>query len=146
MDNDVDLILVCGGTNDYWHNQTLLGTLGSIDTSTFYGAVETLITGLINKYPNKKIAFITPFNQYYNGVSCYTKNSYANANLDDFVNVVIELCKIHSIPVLDLFHSSGLDVAHNINVKDLYTQDGVHPNNTGMMYMAHKVVNFINNL
>ena len=51
MDDDLDYVCVLIGIND----STQMGDEDSMDTSTFYGALNTLILGLINKYTTKKI-------------------------------------------------------------------------------------------
>lgn len=50
--NDYALILEGGGT---------VGTIEDTDTSTYYGAYNTVLPYLINKYPTAKIGLIVPF-------------------------------------------------------------------------------------
>ena len=66
MDNDADYVIVFGGTNDEWgisRNEIQMGTEDSIDNTTFNGALNVLMDGLMTKYPKAKIAFITPHNE-----------------------------------------------------------------------------------
>lgn len=51
---DTALVLFEGGRNDY-NVSVPLGTLGDTDSRTFYGALYTMITGLLQKYPNALI-------------------------------------------------------------------------------------------
>ncbi|QWU48086.1 hypothetical protein KPL75_23220 [Bacillus sp. NP247] len=44
MTDDADIITVFGGTNDYGNTVTL-GTINSVDTGTFYGALNVLCAG-----------------------------------------------------------------------------------------------------
>lgn len=56
---DTDYITIKIGINDDSAHQNLpLGTIDSSDTSTFYGAYNTLLTYLITNYPNAKIGLI----------------------------------------------------------------------------------------
>ena len=38
-----------------------MGTLGSTDSTTFYGALDVLINGLKSKYPSARLYLFTPF-------------------------------------------------------------------------------------
>ncbi len=44
MTDDADIITVFGGTNDYGNTVTL-GTINSVDTGAFYGALNILCAG-----------------------------------------------------------------------------------------------------
>ena len=71
--DNVDLIIVFGGTNDYWHKEIALGEFDSTDTSTFCGAINNIINYHCNNNTNKvQLLFVFPFNQYYGGSSCDT--------------------------------------------------------------------------
>ena len=67
MDDDANLIVVFGGTNDYGNGQAPLGEITDTTMFTFYGAVRVLCELLIKKYPNAKIAFIARFRSVIKG-------------------------------------------------------------------------------
>ena len=148
MSNDVDLITVMGGTND---GSVKLGTWNSTDTSTFYGALNVLITGLINKYPNKKIAFFTPIQS----ANCYLTNvANASAELDkksaaDTLSLQLRAeaikrkCKQYAIPCLDLFNESGINGVGGRKTENYRTDDNLHPSVTGNKNMSVVIENFI---
>ncbi|MBQ8415949.1 MAG: SGNH/GDSL hydrolase family protein [Clostridia bacterium] len=55
---DVDVIFVEGGYNDYnWG--TPLGTLDSTDGTTFYGALNLMVSALLEQYPNATVVMHT---------------------------------------------------------------------------------------
>ena len=129
MDDDADLITVFGGVNDYGHNAPL-GSFSVRDNSTFYGGLRTLIEGLLNKYPCKMIYFFTPIK--YRG--CNNKNTQGKT-LEDYVNVVKEICNYYSVPCVDLYNSNSLNPDIDfINTK--YFADGLHPNKDGHLVLA----------
>ena len=129
MDDDADLITVFGGVNDYGHNAPL-GSFSVRDNSTFYGGLRTLIEGLLNKYPSKMIYFFTPIK--YRG--CNNKNTQGKT-LEDYVNVVKEVCNYYSVPCVDLYNSNSLNPDIDfINTK--YFADGLHPNKDGHLVLA----------
>ena len=59
MDNDVDMVCVLGGTNDFGLDVPI-GQFNDITETTFYGALNVLCEGLCRKYSGKTVVFITP--------------------------------------------------------------------------------------
>ena len=129
---DADYITVLGGINDA-NNQLPLGTLGNTDISTFYGALEVLITGLLTKYPGKSIGFITY--PHYQGSERH--RTYANA--------IKEACARYAIPVLDLHSIGGMNTM-TTEFSQMFYSDGLHPNELGQAVMAHKICAFLGTL
>ena len=143
MSDDADIIFVLGGTNDYWTNVPL-GTIESNDTKTFYGALNTLCTGLINKYPNKTIIFGTPPKSWRTN-DTYPNEQNSNGNTPEQFNQAIkEVCAKFSIPVLDLKHTLGIDPEIPVQFTNL-TSDGVHYNNLGYKKLGNVISQFIKN-
>lgn len=148
MSDEADLITVMGSTND---GKVKLGTWDSTDTSTFYGALNVLIQGLINKYPNKKIAFFTPIQS----ATCYITNvANASAELDkksstDTLSLQLRAeaikrkCKQYSIPCLDLFNESGINGVGERKTENYRTNDNLHPSVNGNKNMSIVIENFI---
>jgi len=136
MSDDADYITVFGGTNDWGLGLVEIGTWDDGTSTTVYGAMQTLITGLINKYPTKKIGFILPLpRQVING----------NNTLGDFVAVIKEVCDRYSIPTLDLYHGSGIMPGIPAH-KTALMPDGTHPNAEGHRIIATKIQKFLESL
>ena len=138
MADNADYVIVFGGTNDHGQNMAL-GTKNDTDNSTFYGSLDILIKGLINKYPKARIAFITPLRK---------SNIGANTNgntLEDFVNAIKEKCKEYAIPTLDLYNLSGC-IPQIANFKTNNLPDGLHPNEEYYYVLAKKIAHFIESL
>lgn len=127
---DTDLIISMGGFNDYGQNVPI-GTISDIDNTTFYGALNIFYQKLINKFPTKTILIITPLhanNNTWNGKSDGTQNT-AGHILNDYRLAEINRCEKYSLPYIDGF---SLKLNPNIQaLKDLYFNDGVHPNEVG---------------
>lgn len=88
-------IFVMGGANDY--NLSIpIGTNTDTEITTFKGAVNHIITKLTEKFPMAKIVFGTTYRR----VASYADKPYADA--------MIEVCKLHSIPCLNNYESSGV--------------------------------------
>ena len=95
MDDNLDIIFVMGGANDYNHNVPI-GENNSTDITTFKGALNTMIEGLINKYPKSKIIFATTYRRTAN----YNDKIYADA--------MLEICGLHSIKCINNYTNSGV--------------------------------------
>lgn len=132
IDSTCNLITVFGGTNDFGQS-IALGTLttGTYDTSTFYGALQTLIEGLLSTYPNARIVFITPTQRS----TGKTANGVALL-MSDYVTAIKNACANYNIPIVDVFADSGINVL-NINT---FTSDGTHPNDAGHTRIANLII------
>lgn len=148
MSDEADLITVMGSTND---NAVKLGNWDSTDTSTFYGALNILIQGLINKYPNKKIAFFTPMQQ----ANSYTTN-VANPGLEldkklptDTLSLQLRAeaikrkCNQYSIPCLDLYSISGVNGVGNRKALVYRNNDDTHLSVFGNEYIVAAIESFL---
>lgn len=140
MDNDADLVIVAGGTNDWSHDHTTIGTMGDTSINTFYGAMDTLCKGLLAKYAGKTIIFMTPIKRWANkavGDEYYSANSQG-FTLGDIADAIKEVCAFYGIPVIDMFTECSL----NPLIDEIYTNyipDGSHPNRKGQIVMAKRV-------
>ena len=156
MADDLDLICVWGGVNDHHWTGTPGRPFGNInsptsETNSFYGALKNLCEGLLTKYPNKTIMFITPMKNrgYVSGdKTCYAWNepNEIGKTLKDYRNAIIEVCDYYSIPVLDLYSCGGISPMVTAQDSALLA-DHLHPNTTGNLeVLAPKIASFMNNL
>lgn len=133
------LVYVAAGTNDFRLNVPL-GTIGSLaqtnhSRSTFYGAYRTTIDHLLAQNPGVQIVLATPLQRNNGGYSTTTTNT-AGHMLRDYRSAVFALGDMYSLPVVDLYALSGISE----KTLDLYTTDGLHPNEQGYVQMARVVV------
>lgn len=140
MDKDADLVVVFGGTNDYGHGKAKLGSIDDKDSFTFCGAVKKLLEYLISVYGREKVVFILPTRRFGDD----TPNAANNVSLSVYAAIIKYVCGIYGVKVLDLF-SGGFDKP-TCDSGDVYTADGVHPNDAGHLFIAEKVCNFIKNM
>lgn len=152
MDETADLITVWGGVNDFGYGYgsntgTELGTMGDTSIDTVYGALKTIIEGLITKYPLAKIAFIiTP--PVSNAMGMRSPNA-KGFRLEQYCQAVREVCEYYSIPYLDLYKQSGINEI-NINIMTSNiggtASDGLHPSALAMERIAKKMSAFLRDL
>ena len=141
MDDDADIVVVFGGTNDYGHGNAPIGTFSDRCTSTYYGAWHLLLSGLITKYPDALIAVMTPLHR------CDENNpSVGNGlPLSRYVEIAREVAAYYAVPVLDLYTLSGIQPEHPV-LKAKYCPDGLHPNDAGHRLIADRLAGFLKTL
>lgn len=121
-----DYVLLEGGYNDANPSGlTPMGTLSSgytatLDTSTFYGTLETLLKTAQTKYPSAKTVYV---------IVHRTKRT----QWPDYAEAIKAACDKWSVPCVNLMEQGGL----NSNVDAMlsaYTDSvGVHPNESGYL-------------
>ena len=63
MDEEADVVVVFGGTNDFGHGDTPIGKFEDRCVHSFYGALHMLYIALIEKYPAADIVVLTPLHR-----------------------------------------------------------------------------------
>ena len=137
---DADVIVVAGGTNDWEHADVTLGQMGDTVTTTFYGALDTLCKGLIRKYPDKIIIFMTPIKRS----TYYSPNALGYIQAQ-FADAIKEVCAFYAIPVLDMFEKCTIVPTIEEN-RSQWLVDNTHPNQAGQNYLASMLTGFIASL
>lgn len=144
MDKDADVVGVFGGTNDYGHGDAPIGGSDDATDDTFCGALNTMFTYLTETYPKSFIFVMTPLhraNEKRNTGDGYKKPSLP---LKGYVDLIKLAAEKYSIPVLDLYSVSGICPENEIN-KNVWTVDGLHPNDAGYKKIAGIVRAFLEN-
>ncbi len=136
MDDDAQLIVVFGGTNDYGHGSSPFGTMADRTPDTFYGACHYIMSGLLKKYPSSKIVIMTPIHRC--GEDAPGPNT--EKKLIDYVNAIREVAEYYALPLIDLWANSGIQPNVEV-IKNAYCPDGLHPNDAGHERMAEYIGN-----
>ena len=143
VEDDADLITIYAGINDYGQdNPTEIGTEGSTDLTTFYGAFESLITNLITNHQTAKIVVITPIPQYnfeINNTIVWGDRNDINSlgkSLDDYCNVIKKTCRKYGVFVKDACYESGI-TPRIASQRSEYFKDGLHHNEKGQLVLAN---------
>jgi lysophospholipase L1-like esterase len=144
IDTDFDVITIFGSFNDLeMSSQLPLGDITDTDeTSSICGCINKTISNLYTIKPIVKLGIVTPTPWH------YRKPTVAgNSDAELYVNAIINICKLRSIPILDLFHCSNLrpwdTTFRSIAFRN---SDGVHPNAIGHNLFASQFYEFINKL
>ena len=140
MDPDADVVVVFGGTNDFGHGDAAFGNFSDRTADTFCGALHELYTALLEKYPEAVIMVMTPLHRDTESIP----NMHGKV-LKDYVDMIRQAAEYYSLPVLDLFATSGIQPAVPA-MKGRYMPDGLHPNDAGHVILTNKIVKFIESL
>lgn len=129
--------------DDFGHGDASIGTIDDRTPDTFYGSLHYLYRNLIIKYPDAFIFVITPLHRKdEDNLKGEGKKEKESLPLRDYVKIIRKVADFYSLPVLDLFATSGiypLIPAH----KEKYTADGLHPNDLGHRILAERIIDFI---
>jgi len=139
--SSADLITIYYGINDS-HNKVPIGSIDDTDVSTFYGAYNTTIKYLTEKYPKAKIGIIV-------SNDCETA---------DYPNATVAVAEKWGIPYLDLDGGIGCQTVLGCSSRNpasdeekmqalldqrVSTTNG-HPNELGHQIVSECVENWIN--
>ena len=153
MIDNAEMVFVKGGTNDF--GITALGSMTDRSLTTYRGSLRFLMEGLIEKYPNSQIVFLSPIKRCEGGQTPATKNSAGNT-LNDFADAVVEMAEIYGIHAIDLYKPEELDFTspiisraytdangkwHDSVCEDDRMPDGLHPSGKGHEIMAKYILN-----
>lgn len=151
MDKTADLVIVFGGTNDFWYGDCPIGKRTDTKPDTFYGALNTMIPYLKNAYPNADIVFLTPYQQSKDADETHTykrstHGNFGTGTLSQYRTAMLDRCEYYNVPVLDLYADFELNTVDNREALEKYGNylcDGCHLNDAGYNLLARKICQFI---
>lgn len=135
-----DIFVIEGGRNDF-NVSAPIGDVNSTDISTYLGALNYMINGLQNKYPNTLIVCTTVWN-----FGSTKANSAGNSHLD-YGKAMKALCEYRNIPCFDAMDINVTGV--NMNSADFRAEycmspsDISHLNAKGMYLVMPAFEKFI---
>ena len=143
MDNDADLVVVMGGTNDalFGSGSAWLGTINDVGQGnvSFYGGVDYLIKGLRAKYPSATIVFMTPMHYYDKNGSPTSGEKQTDIQFDQWAKAIEDVCKRDGIPCIDFRNMCGLNPNFE-SQRNMYFQDKwVHYNQNGIDFAVERI-------
>lgn len=133
MDDDADIIIVHAGTNDY-SAQIPLGEETSTDITTFNGALNVLMNGLREKYPDKLIIFSNILHRFNDNAFTIKASQYRGC--------IENRCLANHIVFYDGYKYTGFDFVKGY-YDHILTSDGLHPNQKGAEIFGRKLAGFI---
>lgn len=145
MDDDADIIVVFGGTNDFGHGSAPIGTMEDRTPDTFYGACHLLFEGLIKKFPLATIVIMTPLQRGWGAENNRIHPDKVGVPLIEFSKILKEVAEYYALPVLDLYAASGIHPQIDCN-REAFCPDGLHPNDAGHEIIASRLTGLLKSL
>jgi len=134
---DTDIIIVFGGYNDgYCLHEDMIGSMDNRDPQTLYGAVNDLMKGLTEDYPNAEIVFMTPLPNLLHDVLRKERPELLSQTV--IVDCVKSLAEEYGIDIIDAYNANFMD-SHDADIVASYIPDSVHPNEEGYEVLAEHV-------
>lgn len=135
MNEDADIVVVFGGTNDFGHGDAPFGTFNDRTDDTYYGACHKLFTSLITKYPDARIVVLTPLHRLSENNTVKEVRNLPTLPLKAYIDALVHVAQYYSLPVIDLYSISGLQPAVEV-IRQKYMPDGLHPSDAGAKRIA----------
>ncbi len=138
----VETILVCAGVNDYHAGVEIYPEEDDYDAYTFVGALRRIIRDIRNAYPHIQIVLVTPTYTWYKEVNLTCEEyDLGGGILEQYVDAQREVAQEMDVEIIDLYH----DVYPQETFADwqLYTSDGVHPNDLGRKMIAEIIAQYL---
>lgn len=138
-ENPPDIITIAAGTNDLTtESKDQLGVMEDRTTSTFYGALHVLLSGLRNRFVDARIGYIAPIPR----ATRYVEGDPINMVWLKY-KAIREVCAYYSIPVWNGYVEFGANPLDSEAWKTKYMPDGLHPNDLGHIWYANRIEDFI---
>ena len=119
---DAEVVIVCGGTNDYAASIPI-GTKEDREDISFFGGLFVMFTKLKAKYPDSEIYVVTPIKRTNDG------ENQTKATLADYREAIEIRCREFGFPCIDGY---GVNInPKNPEEKAIYMSDGLHPTPEG---------------
>lgn len=135
---DTEVLFFNGGMND-WGGSVQLGEEDSTDTDTFYGALNTIVTKLMTRFPTIPIFFMTTTYGYN---SENDKNSIGLTQYD-YGRAIKKIAEKNGFPCIDLHALCGWN---RLNISNYVNNEGgafIHPNRNGGRKIATAILSVV---
>lgn len=131
MDDDADVVVVFGGTNDFGHGNAPFGEAADREPESFIGACHYLLASLVIKYPASHIIVMTPLHRETED----EPNPRTGKVLSDYVRVIRDVAEEYGLSLLDAYNRCPIDPRIPEH-KEKYVPDGLHPCDDGHEIIA----------
>lgn len=140
--SQVDILLVMYGVNDYHAGVAVDDPGDPYNEHTFGGALRSALSFWKEACPDTRVILLTSTYTWYGyeDKTCENKDQGGGV-LEDYVNKELQVAKEMEVDILDLYH----DFYPHAGSDDweLYTYDGLHPNEAGRELIAQTVAAYL---
>lgn len=140
--NDVDIITIAYGTNDFTGGNYIDNADNKRDISTLAGALRYSIENISKTYPDIQIVICTPMYRFWmddngNFLEDSDTKEINGIKLTDFVQAEKNVAKEYDLFAIDNYYDLGIN---KNNYKQCFPEtDGTHPNSYGRKLIAEHI-------
>lgn len=135
----VETVIILQGINDYHAGIPIENPEDPYDEYTFLGALRSSLDALKKTNPGLRVMWLTPTYTWYiaAGETCEEADQ-GGGKLSDYVEAQLRTAQEMGVEIIDVYH----DFYPHDNWEDweLYTFDGIHPNEEGRELLAQRIV------
>lgn len=138
----VELVLIQHGLNDFYNGVPLENESDPYDEHTFKGALRSSIRSLRKANPDVRIVLMTQTYTWYRqaGITC-EEYDLGYGNQEAYIQAEMEIAEELGLELLDLYHD--LFPHDSWDDWELYTADGMHPNEAGRILLAEVIAEYL---
>ena len=125
--NDVDMIVIHYGTNDFAANVTIDNTSDDDDTATLCGALRYSLRKLMTAFPKIRIFVSVPIYRKWDSTGAETYTNSNGKKLLDFCEALAGVASEFNLPVIDGYKTLGVNTINDA----AFSSDGTHLNQHG---------------
>ncbi len=137
----VDILLIEHGTNDYNSGQLADNEADPFDITTYGGALRQTVTLLQERFPNLRIILVSPIYCEFiamENAKC-TEMDFGGGVLDVYVEVQKNIAQEYDLEWIDLYHHSGIGP----DTIDIYTYDKLHLTKEGQQLIGDLIADYL---
>ena len=125
--NDVDMVVIHYGTNDFAANVAIDNASDDDDTATLCGALRYSLRKLMTAYPRLRIFVSVPIYRKWNSIGAETYTNSNGAKLIDFCEAMAKVATEFNCPVMNGYRALGINTINDA----AFSADGTHLNDYG---------------
>ena len=137
MPENMDIVVIFGGTNDFGIGNAPMGTVMDYDPYTFNGAVNLLMDGIKTKYPDTTIIVILPLHRKNENMP----NEFSGAVLEDYIQVLYRKALENGFRICDL--RTAPELQGDDRYYSMLMDDGIHPLEEGHKFIANEFLKYL---
>ncbi len=140
--SSVELVVIEHGLNDYYIGMPVRNEENPWDEDTFTGALRHSLQALREANPHMRILLVTPTYTWYErlGLTC-EEYDVGYGVQEDYIQAEMEVADEFGVEVLDVYHN--VFPHETWEDRQLYTQDGFHPNEAGRELLAGMIAEYL---
>lgn len=140
--SSVEMVIIMHGINDFYAGVPIYNEEDPLDEYSFTGALRSSLLALRQANPNMRILLVTPTFTWHlqSSLTCEEFDGGYGVQ-EDYVRAEAEVAEELGVELLDVYH--GLFPHEKWEDWELYTFDGLHPNEAGRELLSNIIYEYL---